>query len=332
MRVAINGFGRIGRMFFRATRNAPDIDIVAINDLTDTETLATLLKYDSVHGTYQGQIQAHNDTIEIDGKKVPVFQEKDPEHLPWQDYNVDVVLESTGFFRTRDLAKKHLVAGAKKVLLSAPAKGKKPVKTIVMGVNEHTYNGDDIVSNASCTTNSLAPLVKVIDDNFTVQHGLMTTVHSYTGSQNLVDGPHKDLRRGRSAGVNLVPTTTGAAAAIGEVIPRMDGKLDGMAIRTPTPDGSITDLTVHVEKPTSAEEVNDLFQNVSQHHLRGVLQYTQDPLVSSDIVDNPHSVVFDAEQTKVNGHGHMVKVLGWYDNEWGYSNRLIDLARHIASN
>jgi glyceraldehyde 3-phosphate dehydrogenase len=319
-------------MFFRATRNAPDIDVVAINDLTDTETLATLLKYDSVHGTYEGRVQAHNDTIEIDGKKIPIFQEKDPEHLPWKDYNVDVVLESTGFFRTRDLAKKHLVAGAKKVLLSAPAKGKKPVKTIVMGVNEHTYNGDDIVSNASCTTNSLAPLVKVLDDNFTIQHGLMTTVHSYTGSQNLVDGPHKDLRRGRAAGVNLVPTTTGAAAAIGEVIPRMDGKLDGMAIRTPTPDGSITDLTVHVETPTSAEEINDLFQNVSQHHLRGVLQYTQDPLVSSDIVDNPHSVVFDAEQTKVNGNGHMVKVLGWYDNEWGYSNRLIDLARHIVSN
>jgi glyceraldehyde 3-phosphate dehydrogenase len=305
------------------------IRIVAINDLTDTKTLANLLKYDSVHGRFNGTVDYTDTSLIINGKKIPVFAEKDPENLPWNELSVDIVVESTGFFRTLELASKHLTAGAKKVLLSAPAKGEgaEKVKTIVLGVNEHTYRKDknDIISNASCTTNCLAPMVKVLNDNFKIMRGFITTIHSYTTDQSIVDSPHKDLRRGRTAAINMVPTTTGAAKAIGSVIPSLNGKLDGIAIRVPTPDGSITDLTCVLKKKAKVEEINKLFKNVSKHHMKGILEYSEDPLVSTDIIGNPNSCIFDSQLTHVKGN--IVKILGWYDNEWGYSCRMVDLLK-----
>lgn len=325
VKVAINGFGRIGRMFMRASLDHPEIEVVACNDLTDIETLAHLFKYDSVHGKFKGLVEAHHDGISINGKFLYVYAEKDPANLPWRNLNVDVVVESTGFFLTKELAFKHIFAGARKVVLSAPAKD--DTKTIVLGVNEHEYNKDEdhIISNASCTTNCLAPIVKVLDDNFGVKRGYMTTVHAYTGDQRLVDSPHKDLRRARSAAVNVTPTSTGAAKAVGKVLPHLNGKLDGIAIRVPVPDGSVTDFVCELNKEVSKEEINNLMKNVANHHLNKILEYTEDPIVSSDIVGNSHSSIFDASLTFANGN--MIKVVSWYDNEWGYSNRLCELIK-----
>ncbi len=326
MRVAINGFGRIGRMVFRAGFKDPEIDFVAVNDLTDTRTLAHLLKYDSSQGRFEADISFDDSSITVNGRRVEVFSERDPFKLPWGDFNVDVVVESTGFFTSLEKASMHLDAGAKKVLLSAPSKD---ILTLVKGVNEHSYNGESIVSNASCTTNCLAPLVKVLDDNFGVERGFMTTVHAYTGDQHLQDAPHKDLRRARSAAINIIPTTTGAASAVGRVMPHLNGKLDGNAIRVPVPTGSITDFSCVLKKDTSVEEINNLFRSVSRNELRGVLQFTDEPIVSSDIVGNSHSSIFDSLSTNVID-GRFVKVVSWYDNEFGYSHRMIDLIKLIS--
>jgi glyceraldehyde 3-phosphate dehydrogenase len=325
MNIAINGFGRIGRMVFRCMMTQSDMNIVAINDLTDTKTLAHLLKYDSVHGKLSQTISHDNEHIIIDGKKIRIYAQRDPAQLPWKDLNVDVVVESTGFFTKRDAAAKHLTAGAKRVLISGPSEDCD--KVIVVGVNEHEYDASKhfIVSNASCTTNCLAPIVKVLQDNYGVKRGFMTTVHSYTGDQALVDAPHKDLRRGRSAAVNLVPTSTGAAQAVAQVIPALKGKLDGIAIRAPTPDGSVTDFVCELETEATVEQINALMKDVAETHMKGVLEYTEDPIVSSDIVGNPHSSIFDAKLTK--SMGNLVKIVSWYDNEWGYSNRMVDVIR-----
>ncbi|MEM2121828.1 MAG: type I glyceraldehyde-3-phosphate dehydrogenase [Candidatus Woesearchaeota archaeon] len=324
--VAINGFGRIGRMAFRAGFKDPEINFVAINDLTDTKTLAHLLKYDSVHKNFPGSIEFTNNSLIVDGKEIRVFAEKDPEKLPWKDLNVDVVIESTGLFTNREFAKKHLDAGAKKVIISAPAEN--PDITIVKGVNEHLYNKDkhNIISTASCTTNCLAPMVKVLNDNYKVIEGYMTTVHAYTADQRLVDAPHHDLRRARHAALNLVPTTTGATKSVEEVIPELKGKLHGLAIRAPVANGSIVVFDCTVEKNVSVEEINTLFWNVSNYHLKGVLQYCFEPIVSSDIIGNPHSCIFDSLLTNVI-NGNLVQVVGWYDNEFGYSCRMIDVIK-----
>ncbi len=331
IKVAINGFGRIGRQILRIGINDSDLEFVAVNDLTDVKTLSHLFKYDSVHGKFSGSIEIDGDSLIINNKKIKVLSEKDPEKLPWKDLNIDVVVESTGFFRTKELASKHLKAGAKKVIISAPAKGNEPVKTIVLGVNEHTYNKekDHIVSNASCTTNSLAPVVKVLNDNFGIDYGFMTTIHSYTSTQNLLDGPHKDLRRARAAAENIVPTTTGAASAVEEVIPEVKGCLDGMAMRVPTPDGSLTDFVCILKKGTTVEEVNNLFKSVSQNHLKKIIEYTEDEIVSKDIVGNPHSAIFDAKSTMMIGD-KFLKILSWYDNEWGFSSRMVDLIKILV--
>lgn len=326
VRVAINGFGRIGRMVFRAGHKDPDIDFVAINDLTDTTTLTHLLKYDSTQGIFEADLSHDDESITVNGNKILVFSEKDPKNLPWKNLDIDIVIESTGFFTTQKKASAHIEAGAKKVLLSAPGKD---VLTLVKGVNEHLYNGEEIVSNASCTTNCLAPLVKVLDDNFGVEKGFMTTVHAYTGDQRLLDAPHKDLRRARSAAINIIPTTTGAASAVGKVIPHLHGKIDGNAIRVPVATGSITDFSCELKKQTTKEEINALFKGVSQRELKGVLQYTQEPIVSSDIIGNTHSSIFDALSTNVI-EGKFVKVVSWYDNEFGYSHRMIDLIKLMA--
>jgi glyceraldehyde 3-phosphate dehydrogenase len=326
VRVAINGFGRIGRMVFRAGHKDPSIDFVAINDLTDTRTLAHLLKYDSSQGKFEADIFFDDSSITVNGNKLLVFSERDPLKLPWGDLGIDVVVESTGFFTTKEKASLHLEAGAKKVLLSAPGKD---IFTIVKGVNEHEYNGDLIVSNASCTTNCLAPLVKVLDDNFGVERGFMTTIHAYTGDQRLLDAPHKDLRRARSAAINIIPTTTGAASAVGMVLPHLKGKLDGNAIRVPVPTGSITDFSCVLKKDTSVDEINNLFRNVSLRELRGVLQFCDEPIVSSDVIGNSHSSIFDALSTNVIDN-RFVKVVSWYDNEFGYSNRMVDLIKLIS--
>jgi len=326
IRVAINGFGRIGRQVLQAGILDPGIEWVAVNDLTDTKTLAHLLKYDSVHGKSKYPVEARADGIVVNGKFIKVFAEKDPERLPWKDLKIDVVVESTGFFTEREGAEKHLKAGAKKVLISAPAKGVD--MTIVKGVNEHLYDKTKhhIISNASCTTNCLAPLVKVLNDNFGIVHGFMTTAHAYTADQRLVDAPHKDLRRARTAAVSIVPTTTGAAKTVAEVIPELKGKLDGVALRVPVPDGSLTDFVCTLKKNTSIEEINALFKSVSNYHLKGIIEYTEDPIVSADIIHNPHSVVFDALSTMVID-GNFIKIIGWYDNEWGYSNRMVDVIK-----
>ncbi len=331
VRVAINGFGRIGRMVFRAGLNHPEIEFVAVNDLTDTKTLAHLLKHDSVHGRFPGEVNYTEDSIIVNGKEVKVLSQRDPEQLPWKELDVDVAVESTGFFTSEEGLKKHLAAGAKKALLSAPAK-QGNVKTIVVGVNEDAYNAetDNYLSNASCTTNCLAPMVKVLHQSFGVEQGFMTTVHAYTADQRLVDAPHKDLRRARHAAINLVPTTTGAAIAVTKVIPELEGKLNGLAIRAPVPDGSITDFTALLAREATKEEVNNAFREAANTYLKGVLRYEEEPLVSTDIVGDPHSCVFDAQSTMV--IGRMVKVMGWYDNEWGYSNRMIDLTLLLARN
>ncbi len=326
--IAINGFGRIGRLVLKAAINDKKINICAINDLTDPKTLALLLEFDSVHGKFPGTVEAGKNSIVVNGKKIRIFAEKDPKKLPWKNLGIGVVAECTGFFRTKELASKHLKAGSKKVLLSAPAKGDGDVKTIVKGVNEHAYKGEDIVSNASCTTNCFAPMAKVLNDNFKIIDGVMTTVHAYTSDQRIHDAPHKDLRRGRAAALNIVPTSTGAAKAIAEVIPELKGKCIGSAIRVPTPDGSLCHFVAEVEKKVSAEDVNILFCNVAQHHLKGILEYSEKPLVSTNIIGNPHSCIFDSQLTACVGNN--VIVVGWYDNEWGYSNRMVDLVRLIG--
>ncbi|MBF4995117.1 type I glyceraldehyde-3-phosphate dehydrogenase [Arthrobacter gandavensis] len=329
-RVGINGFGRIGRNYFRAAleQNA-DLDIVAVNDLTSPETLAHLLKYDSITGRIGESVEVQDGNLVVGGKTIKVLAERDPSNLPWKDMGVDIVIESTGFFTKADDARRHIDAGARKVLISAPGKGAD--RTIVMGVNDSEYDPatDSIVSNASCTTNCLAPLAKVINDAFGIERGLMTTVHAYTADQNLQDGPHRDLRRARAAALNIVPTTTGAAKAIGLVIPELDGKLDGFALRVPVPTGSVTDLTVTLAREASVEEINDAYKAASEGNLNGYLRYSDEPIVSSDIVTDPASCIFDAPLTRV--MGNEVKIVGWYDNEWGYSCRLVDLTALVAS-
>lgn len=331
-RVGINGFGRIGRQVLRAAKEqgVADLDFVAVNDLTDTKTLAHLFRYDSVHGTYGGDVQAGENSIVVDGDEVRIFSERDPAALPWKELGVDIVLESTGHFTDAKGARKHIDAGAKKVIISAPAKGEDI--TIVMGVNSDKYDphAHNIISNASCTTNCLVPMVKVIRDNFGFRHGSMLTVHSYTNDQSILDLPHKDLRRARAAALSMIPTTTGAAKATSLVIPEVKGKIDGLAIRVPTPDVSFTDLTVEVERPTTVAEVNAAFRKASEGSLLGFLQYTEDELVSSDYIGNPHSCILDSKTTIVID-GTMVKVSGWYDNEWGYASRCVDLLRMVGA-
>jgi glyceraldehyde 3-phosphate dehydrogenase len=328
VRVAVNGFGRIGRNFLRAARSrGVDIDLVAVNDLTDAKTLAYLLKYDSIHGVWPGEVSATADGIAVDGNVMRVFAERDPAGLPWRDLGIDVVVESTGHFTDRAGATKHLDAGAKKVVISAPAKD--PDLTVVVGVNDADYDSSKhhILSNASCTTNCLAPVAKVLLDTFGIQQGFMTTTHAYTNDQSILDLPHKDLRRARAAAMSIIPTSTGAARAIGLVLPELKGKLDGFAMRVPVPDGSVVDLTVIVGRDATVAEVNDAMKAAADGPMAGVLQYTDDPIVSSDIVGNPHSSVFDAPLTMA--AGRMVKVVSWYDNEWGFSNRMIDLVLRL---
>ena len=322
-RIAINGFGRIGRLVFRALMSKDDYQVVAINDLTDAKTLAHLLKYDSVHGILPQDVKAEAGAIVIDGTKVKIYAKKDPEQLPWKELGIDLVVESTGAFRTRAAAAKHITAGAKKVVISAPAKDKVD-STIVLGVNDDTLKADHVVvSNASCTTNCLAPVMKIITENFGVESVFMTTVHSYTGDQRILDFPHSDLRRARAAAVNIIPTTTGAAIATSKVIPCLEGRIDGMAMRVPTPNGSLVDVNIVIDRETSVEEVNKMMKTAAEGKLKGILEYTEAPIVSTDIVGNPHSSIFDANLTMVNGK--LIKLISWYDNEWGYSNRVVDL-------
>jgi glyceraldehyde 3-phosphate dehydrogenase len=330
VKVGINGFGRIGRNFFRAIRESgAAIEIVGINDLTDTKTLAHLLKYDSILGRLGVPVSAEEGAIVVDGVRIPVFAERDPADLPWGKIGAEIVVESTGYFTDAAAAKKHLDAGAKKVIISAPAKGEDI--TIVMGVNEDKYNPatDNIISNASCTTNCLAPMAKAIDDAFGIERGLMTTIHAYTNDQSILDFPHSDLRRARAAALNMIPTSTGAAKAIGLVLPHLKGKLDGYAMRVPVPTGSATDLTVELKTAATKEEVNAVVKAAAEGPLKGILVYTEDPIVSTDIVTDPASCIFDSSLT--NANGNMVKVLGWYDNEWGYSNRLVDLVNFVGA-
>lgn len=328
IRVAINGFGRIGRLTFKALQDKENVEVVAINDLTDTHTLAHLLKYDSVHGKFNGTVTAQDGSITVNGTSIKVTAEREPKNLPWGEMNVDVVLESTGRFVDEAGAGGHLEAGAKKVVISAPAKGN--IKTVVLGVNDETLTGDEkIVSNASCTTNCLAPMAKVLDDHFGIVKGYMTTVHAYTSDQNIQDAPHKDLRRARAGAVSIIPTSTGAAKAVGLVLPQLQGKLDGMAMRVPTPDGSLTDLTVVLKKEVTAEEINAAMKAAADGPMKGVMEYTEDPLVSADIIGNPHSNIFDSLLTSA--QGNLVKVVGWYDNEAGYSHRSADLIVRLGS-
>lgn len=330
IKVGINGFGRIGRNFFRALLvSGADVEVVGINDLTDTTTLAHLLKYDSVLGRIGVPVEAGEGSIIVDGTTIPIFAERDPAALPWAKVGADIVIESTGIFTNAEDARKHVEAGAKKVIISAPAKGEDI--TIVMGVNDGDYDPakDTIISNASCTTNCLAPMAKAIDDAFGIERGLMTTIHAYTNDQRILDFPHSDLRRARAAAINMIPTSTGAAKAIALVMPHMKGKLDGYAMRVPVPTGSATDLTVELKTAATKEEINAVVKAASEGAMKGILQYTEDPIVSSDIVTDPASCIFDAGMT--NANGNMVKVLGWYDNEWGYSNRLVDLVGLVGS-
>src|SRR5829696_1442004 len=332
VKVGINGFGRIGRNLFRAAREAgSDLEFVAVNDLVDAETMAHLLKYDTVLGRFPGEVEASGDGISVDGKLLKVFNEKDPAALPWGDLGVDVVIESTGHFTARADAAKHLEAGAKKVIISAPAK--EPDITVVLGVNFDDYDPEkhDIISNASCTTNCLAPVAKVLHDTVGIERGLMTTIHAYTADQRLQDMPHKDLRRARAAAMNLIPTSTGAAKAIGLVIPELEGKLNGISVRAPVITGSVVDLVCEMSRPTSVDEVNaDFADRADSAALEGILKYSEDPLVSSDIVTSPYSAIFDAPLTMVIDE-RLVKVIAWYDNEWGYSNRVVDLAQRVLA-
>ena len=332
IRVGINGFGRIGRQVLRAAKQAgiTDLDFVAVNDLTDTKTLAHLFKYDSVHREYKGEVKAGDGSIIVDGDEIKVLAEKDPSKLPWADLKVDIVLESTGRFTDAEKARQHIAAGAKKVIISAPAKGEDI--TIVLGVNESKYDAKahTIISNASCTTNCLVPMVKIVRDNFGFVRGSMVTIHSYTNDQNILDLPHKDLRRARAAAMSIIPTTTGAAKATSLVIPELKGKLDGISIRVPTPDVSFTDLAVVLDKPTTVAEVNAAFRKAAEGALKGILQYTEEELVSSDYIGNPHSCILDAKSTNV-VDGLLLKISGWYDNEWGYASRCVDLLQYVGT-
>jgi len=328
MRVAINGFGRIGRTFTRVIQNHPEIELVAINDLGEINNLAHLLKYDSIHGKFPRAIIVSGDHLNIDGKEVLILNQKDPKTLPWADLKIDLVIEATGLFRETKQAKKHINAGAKKVIISAPA-ADADTKTIVLGVNDHLLDGtEQIVSNASCTTNSAAPLIKVLQDNWKIEQAYITTVHSYTSDQRLHDAPHKDWRRGRAGAQSIVPTTTGAAKAITKIFSELDGKIGGAGIRVPVPNGSLTDLSCFLTEEVSIEAINTAFKKAADTNLKDILEYTDDPLVSIDVIDNSHSCVFDSQLTST--LGRMVKVVGWYDNEWGYSNRLAELAMRIA--
>lgn len=330
VKVGINGFGRIGRNFFRAARKqGAALDFVAVNDITDSKTLAHLLKYDSVLGTLDADVSATDQGITVDGDELKVLAERDPAALPWKELGAEVVIESTGLFTDRESAAKHLEAGAEKVIISAPAKGEDI--TIVLGVNQDDYDPatHHVISNASCTTNCVVPLASVLEEAFGIDRALMTTCHAYTNDQNLLDLPHKDLRRARAAAINIVPSSTGAAKATSLAIPKLKGRMDGMAFRVPVPDGSVTDLVCILEKEASVEEINEAFRAAAEGPLDGILKYTEDPLVSSDVVGDPHSCVFDALSTMA--IGNMVKVIGWYDNEWGYSNRLVELTELVAS-
>ncbi|MHC4198100.1 MAG: type I glyceraldehyde-3-phosphate dehydrogenase [Planctomycetota bacterium] len=330
IKVGINGFGRIGRIVFRAMAQRPSIEVVAINDLADSKALAFLLKYDSVHRRFHGTVEAKENALTVNGKDIRLVQERAPANLPWKELGVDVAIESTGFFTKKEDCEKHIQAGAKKVILSAPPKGKLDA-VIVRGVNDNTLKpGHKVISNASCTTNSLAPMVKVLNENFGIEKGLMTTIHAYTNDQKVADSIHSDLRRARSAAVNIIPTTTGAAKAIGEVIPELKGKLDGVAMRVPVVDGSITDLSALLKKSVTKEEVNEAMKKASQGELKGILEYCDEPIVSSDIIGNPHSCIFDSLSTYV-VEGNLVKVMGWYDNEWGFSQRMAELTELFAS-
>ena len=329
-RVGINGFGRIGRNFFRAAlKQGADFEVVAVNDLTDTKTLAHLLKYDSILGRFDGEVSFTEDSLIVNGKEIKVLAQRNPADLPWGELGVEVVVESTGFFTDGEKAKAHIEAGAKKVVISAPAKNVDG--TFVMGVNDGDYDPAtmNIISNASCTTNCLAPLAKVLHENFGIERGIMTTIHSYTGDQRILDAPHKDLRRARAAALNMIPTKTGAAQAVALVLPELKGRFDGLAVRVPTPTGSLTDLTFVAEKEVSVEAIKAAVKAAAEGELKGVLEYTEDPIVSHDIVGNPHTSIFDATETKV--IGNLVKVLSWYDNEWGYSNALVRLTALVGS-
>jgi len=327
IKVAINGFGRIGRLTFKLLLKKENVEVVAINDLTDPATLAHLLKYDSVHGRFDGTVKTSEGNMQVNGQEVNIYAEKDPKNLPWKALGVDIVIESTGRFVDEEGAGLHLQAGAKRVLISAPALGNIP--TVVLGVNDHILKGDErIISNASCTTNCLAPMAKVLNDAFGIEKGYMSTVHSYTADQNLQDAPHRDLRRGRAAAYSIVPTTTNATKALGLVIPELKGKIDGNAIRVPVPDGSLTDLTVILKRDVTVKEINAAMKNAADGTMKGILEYIEDPIVSIDIIGNPHSCIFDSKLTMANGN--LVKIVGWYDNEAGYSNRLADLLQRLG--
>lgn len=328
IRVAINGFGRIGRLTFKYLTQKSNVEVVAINDLTSAHTLAHLLKYDSVHGRFNGTVVVEGGNLVVNGHTIKIVAEKDPAKLPWAEHKIDVVLESTGRFVAREDASKHITAGARKVIISAPAKGK-DVKTVVLGVNDADLTKDvDIVSNASCTTNCLAPMAKVLDDNFGIEKGYISTVHAYTQDQNLQDAPHNDLRRARAAALSIIPTSTGAAKAVGLVLPHLSGKLDGIALRVPVPTGSLTDLTVVLKKEATVEQINAALKAAAEGAMKGILEYTEDEIVSTDIVGNPHSCIFDSKLTSV--QGNLAKVVGWYDNEAGYSARTADLIARIG--
>jgi glyceraldehyde 3-phosphate dehydrogenase len=330
VKVGINGFGRIGRNVFRAAHaSGADIDWVGVNDITDTETLAHLLKYDSILGRFPGEVEATDAGLKVDGKELKVFSERDPAALPWSNVGADVVIESTGLFTDRENAAKHIEAGAKKVIISAPAKGEDV--TVALGVNFDDYDKEkhEVISNASCTTNCLAPVAKVLHDAIGIEHGVMTTIHAYTADQRLQDLPHKDLRRARAAAINLIPTSTGAAKAVGLVLPELNGKLTGISVRAPLPTGSVVDLVCNVSRDTTIEEINGVFkEKADTGDLKGILEYTEDPIVSSDIVESPYSAIFDSQLTMVM-ENRMVKIVAWYDNEWGYSNRVVELAQKV---
>ena len=326
IKVGINGFGRIGRLTFRALLNKKNIEVVAFNDLTDAKTLAHLFKYDSVHGRFNGEVASDGDSLIINGKKIRVYAEKDPANLPWKDLGVDIVAECTGIFRTREKMSKHLTAGAKKVVLSVPSDNKEDVDlTVVLGVNDNQLTSEmKLISNASCTTNCLAPVAKVLNDKFGIIKGLMNTIHSYTNDQIILDAPHKDLRRARAAAISMIPTKSGAAKAIGLVIPELDGKVDGFAVRVPTPDGSLVDLTCELSRSVTKEEIHAAMKEAANGPMKGILEYLDEPLVSVDIIGNTHSSIYDSLMTKVIG-GNLIKIIAWYDNEVGYSTRLADL-------
>lgn len=329
IKVGINGFGRIGRVVFRIMQEKEDYEVVGINDLTDAKTLAHLLKYDSVHGKFKGEIVAKENAIVVNGKEIKITAIKDPSNLPWKELGAEYIIEATGVFRKKEQIMKHIEAGAKKVILTVPAKDEID-NTIVLGVNNEDLKAEDVVvSNASCTTNCLAPVAKVLNDKFGIENGIMTTVHAYTNDQSILDLPHSDLRRARSAALSIIPTTTGAAVAVTKVIPALKGKLDGMAMRVPTPDGSVVDLTVNLSSTVTVEDVNNAIKAAAQNEMKGILEYCEDPIVSADIVGNPHSSIFDSLSTMVIG-GNMVKIISWYDNEFGYSSRVVDLLKKLS--